>query len=101
MDDLRQSPSPTVKLRNSFAAALSDNGEDRSGRTVARGAAYITLDRLVKKGCLTSRMADASEERGGRARRYFAVTESGRGALREAKEALVQAWQGLEGVVER
>jgi PadR family transcriptional regulator len=83
-----------------YGMAVRDDLEDRSGRAVARGAVYITLDRLVKKGYLTSRLADATEARGGRARRYFAVTEAGRGALREAKDALVQAWQGLEGVVE-
>ena len=83
-----------------YGMAVRDDLEQRSGRDVARGAVYITLDRLVRKGYLTSRLGDASEERGGRARRYFTVTESGKQALRQAREALVSAWDGLEGVVE-
>ena len=85
---------------NAYGMAVRDELEDRSGRSAARGAVYITLDRLVKKGYLSSRLADPAQERGGRARRYFSVTDAGRAALREAKEALVQTWEGLEGVVE-
>ena len=83
-----------------YGMAVRDDLEERSGRDVARGAVYITLDRLVRKGYLTSRLGDASEERGGRARRYFTVTESGKQALRQAREALVSTWDGLEGAVE-
>ena len=83
-----------------YGMAVRDDLERRSGRDVARGAVYITLDRLVRKGYLTSRLGGASEERGGRARRYFTVTESGKQALRQARGALVSTWDGLEGVVE-
>ena len=82
-----------------YGMAVRDDLERRAGRDVARGAVYITLDRLVKKGYLTSELGDASAARGGRARRYFTVTQSGKEALRQAREALVSAWDGLEGAV--
>ena len=82
-----------------YGMAVRDDLEMRAGRDVARGAVYITLDRLVKKGYLTSELGDASEERGGRARRYFTVTQAGKRALRQAREALLSAWDGLEEAV--
>jgi len=54
----------------------------------------------VQKGYLESELGDPSAERGGRARRYFTVTEAGKAALRQARKALVSAWDGLEGAVE-
>ena len=86
---------------NAYGMAVRDNLQLRSGRSSARGAVYITLDRLVKKGYLTSRLADPSEERAGRARRYFDLTAEGLGALRQAREALVSTWDGLEGALEQ
>ncbi len=43
--------------------------EDRSGRSVSIGAVYATLDRLQTKGYISSRLADPSSVRRGRARR--------------------------------
>jgi DNA-binding PadR family transcriptional regulator len=83
-----------------YGLAVRDHLEERAGRSVARGAAYTTLDRLVSKGYLASRLADADETRAGRPRRYFTVTASGREALREARDAFVNVWSGLEAAVE-
>ena len=83
-----------------YGMAVRDELERRSGRDAARGAVYITLDRLVKKGYLESRLGRPTPERGGRSRRYFEVTPEGKAALREARDAMVSAWDGLERVVE-
>ncbi|MEE8584290.1 MAG: helix-turn-helix transcriptional regulator [Acidobacteriota bacterium] len=71
-----------------------------AGRRVARGAVYITLDRLVKKGCLSSRLGDPLPERGGRARRYFALTPPGKAALTASRQALLKLWEGHESALE-
>jgi len=83
-----------------YGLAVRDKLEERSGRAVARGAVYTTLDRLVAKGYLDARLDDGSEVRAGRRRRYFSLTDDGLAALREAREALVSTWEGLESVVE-
>jgi len=83
-----------------YGMAVRDELQSRAGRDVARGAVYITLDRLVKKGYLASSLGDKTPERGGRARRYFAVTSTGRDALKAARDALVSTWQGIEEAVE-
>jgi len=84
-----------------YGLAVRDQLEARAGRAVARGAVYTTLDRLVKKGYLDSRLADADANRAGRPRRYFTVTGPGRDALKEARDAFVSLWSGLEAAVER
>src|ERR687893_2737373 len=50
---------------DAYAVPIRELIEERTGRPVARGALYTGLDRLEGKGCLKSRMADATEERGG------------------------------------
>ena len=75
--------------------------EEHAGRRVARGAVYVTLDRLVKKGYLVSRLGDSTPERGGRAKRYFSMTDDGCSALRAAREALLGLWEGQESVLEK
>jgi DNA-binding PadR family transcriptional regulator len=61
---------------------------------------YVTLDRLEEKGMLRSRLADSTDERGGRPRRYVKVTPLGVRQLRESRTALLELWNGLEGVLE-
>jgi PadR family transcriptional regulator len=75
--------------------------EARAGRSVSRGALYVTLDRLEAKGHLRSRLADPTPERGGRAKRYFEVTTTGLRALQTSREALLRMWTGLEPVLEK
>jgi PadR family transcriptional regulator PadR len=67
---------------------------------VARGALYTALDRLEAKGCLRSRMSEPLPERGGRSRRYYTVTATGRGGLRASRAALLALWQGVESRLE-
>jgi DNA-binding PadR family transcriptional regulator len=69
--------------------------EARARRRVARGAVYMTLDRLEKKGLLTSYLTDPTPERGGRARRCYRVTKPAMAALRESRRALLRLWEGV------
>lgn len=68
---------------------------DRAKRSVARGALYTSLDRLEAKGLVTSRLGEPLAVRGGRARRYFAVSSRGFHALQTARTALASLSKGL------
>jgi DNA-binding PadR family transcriptional regulator len=70
--------------------------EQRTKRRVARGAVYMTLDRLEKKGLLTSYLTDPTPERGGRAKRCYRPTKPAREALQDSRKAFVALWQGAE-----
>jgi PadR family transcriptional regulator PadR len=69
---------------------------DRSGRSVARGALYVTLDRLESKGYLSSRVEAGGPARGGRPRRYYTVKASGLAQLRHSLDAFARMRDGLE-----
>lgn len=61
-------------------SVLEDDGE----RFTSIGSLYATLDRLERKGFVSSRQGEATPERGGRAKRYFKVEGAGLSALRES-----------------
>jgi PadR family transcriptional regulator PadR len=68
----------------------------RTGRDVSVGAIYTTLDRLKVKGYVTSRLAEPTSERGGRAKRFFRVTAKGTRAVNATHDALRSMSVGLE-----
>ena len=70
--------------------------EKRTGRDVAPAAIYIALRRLEDRGLLTSELRSASAEDGGRERRYFRITPEGMARMSEAREALMNLWDGME-----
>ena len=81
---------------SAYAVAMLDELERCTGRSIARGSVYITLDRLETKGYLKSWLADATPERGGRSKRYYALRPRAVDALRESRRALVALWSGFE-----
>ena len=68
----------------------------RTGRSISRSSLYITFDRLETRGFLCSRLADPSQQRGGRPRRYVAVTDRGIRALSAARLRMMAMWNGFE-----
>jgi DNA-binding PadR family transcriptional regulator len=77
-----------------YPPAVRAEIETRSGRRAARGAVYVTLDRLETKRLLTSRLHDA--DGGGRPRRYYRVSARGLQALRRALAGMQRMHHGLE-----
>src|SRR5215475_10615030 len=78
-----------------YGVPIADTIEEASGREVAAGSIYITLDRLESKGLVTSRLGESTPERGGRAKTYFHVTGKGVQAVRVAQQTLVKLWSGV------
>jgi PadR family transcriptional regulator PadR len=68
---------------------------ERTGRDVAIGAVYATLDRLERKGFVSSRLGEATPERGGRAKRYFDIEAPGIKALEESWRMSDRMREGL------
>lgn len=58
-----------------------------TGRSIAMGAIYTTLDRLEEKGYVRSWQGEPTAQRGGRAKRFFVLTGVGEQALRDAENA--------------
>ena len=91
----------TLRLGDgAYAPAILDEIERRTGRPPSAGSVYVTLDRLEEKGLIRSRLEAGGEERGGRPRRYVAVTAAGLRRVRASRAALVALWRGLEGLLD-
>jgi PadR family transcriptional regulator, regulatory protein PadR len=84
-----------------YAVPMRQAIEEAAARSVSRGALYTTLERLEAKGLLSSRMGEPTIDRGGRARRYHAVTPAGLRALRAARDAVSRLSTGVESMLGR
>ena len=79
-----------------YTLAIVDDIQERTGRSVRRSAVYMTVQRLEKKGLITTWLGEARPERGGKARRHVRVEEAGARAVHESRTALERMWGGLE-----
>jgi PadR family transcriptional regulator PadR len=70
--------------------------EDRTGRDVSIGAVYATLDRMEMKALVKSSLGEPSAERGGRAKRTFQLTATGRKSLASTQKSLRGMLDGLD-----
>jgi PadR family transcriptional regulator, regulatory protein PadR len=80
--------------REAYGVPIATEIADRTGREMLLGSVYAILDRLEAKGLVSSRIGDATPERGGRAKRYFNLTAQGVRHVREAQRAL-EVWVDL------
>jgi DNA-binding PadR family transcriptional regulator len=78
-----------------YGVPISEAIEESSGKEVAIGSVYITLERLEGKGLVSSRLGEPTAERGGRAKTYFKVTAKGLREVRNAQRTLVNLWTGV------
>lgn len=86
-----------LRLReNAYGVTIRSEISVRTGRRTTRGALYTTLDRLEDKGLVRSKMGDPTPMRGGRAKRYYAVSAAGIRAIAQAQRAYREMLDGLE-----
>ena len=78
-----------------YGVLIAREIERTGGRRVLLGAAYTALDRLERKGFVTSALGDPTPERGGRAKRFFEVTPAGLQAVKDTQHALVALWTDI------
>jgi len=78
-----------------YGIAIKDELVGQTGKNASIGALHSALDRLERKGYLSSEMRGATAERGGRRKRYFSITYQGKTALRESRDLREQMWDAL------
>lgn len=69
--------------------------ESVTNRSPAIGAVHATLERLERKGLVSSWIGEPTAERGGKAKRHFKIEAAGLRALREARMTLDRLHAGL------
>ncbi|HNP18694.1 MAG TPA: helix-turn-helix transcriptional regulator [Fulvivirga sp.] len=69
-----------------YAVAILNVIKEQTGRNIDVTAIHSVLRRLEKKGFITSSMGGATQERGGRRKKLFVLSQAGRRALDESME---------------
>ena len=77
---------------SAYGVSIQQELEEKCKRSISIGALHSTITRLEEKGLLKSWMGGATQERGGRSKRYFEVTQAGKKALTEAKNLRDELW---------
>ncbi len=69
-----------------YGVTIKEALEEQTGRAPSIGALHSALYRLEDKGYITSTEGGATTERGGRRKKFYKLTASGRKALEAAHE---------------
>jgi DNA-binding PadR family transcriptional regulator len=84
-----------VLLPEAYSVAIAEELEQQTGKTITTGAVHAALQRLEDKGMVSSRMGEATAERGGRRKRIFKVTVAGSRMLHEVREVRNNLWDRI------
>jgi PadR family transcriptional regulator PadR len=80
---------------DAYGVIIWEQLQQQTGRSITISAVHATLYRLEEKGYLTSQLGGATAERGGRRKRFFALTALGSKALLEIQAMRQQLWQAI------
>ena len=73
---------------DAYGVTIRTQIEARTGRAVSPGALYTALDRLEKRGLVTSRLGEPTPQRGGKRKRLYTVLPAGERALARVYESM-------------
>lgn len=79
-----------------YGMAILDELGRTTGVDAAVGSVYAALDRLERRGLVSSTVGAPTPSRGGRAKRFFSLSPAGSIALERTRSALDALWDGLE-----
>jgi len=75
-----------------YGVSIQLDLEKRCNRNISIGALHSTITRLEEKGYLKSWVGGATQERGGRSKRYYEITQAGKKAVSETKSMRDELW---------
>jgi DNA-binding PadR family transcriptional regulator len=78
-----------------YGVAITQKLIDLTAREISISAVHATLHRLEEKGFLRSQTGGATQERGGRRKRFFTLTASGTKAIREIRDLRAEFWKHI------
>lgn len=87
-----------VLYENAYGVAIKAEIEKQAGRRLNISAVHAVLKRLEEKALIRSTMGGATTERGGRRKRLFSLTATGKKALEHANEIRNQLYQQIPKV---
>ena len=87
-----------VLFPEAYGVSVMDEIDKQVGRSLNISAVHSVLTRLEDKGFLKSKMSEPTEERGGRRKRIFLITASGKRAIEEVNEIRNQLYNQIPKV---
>lgn len=88
-----------VLFDKAYGNAILEEIENRTQRNINLSAIHAALYRLEDKGFLSARKGDPSAVRGGKRKKYYALTTYGMKALHEAKQLRDGLWESIPTIV--
>ncbi|MFC2134335.1 PadR family transcriptional regulator [Bacteroidota bacterium] len=83
---------------NSYLIRIRELLIENTGRDWSISSVYVPLDRLTKEEYLKERIGNPTAKRGGKAIKYYQLTDEGMNALAKLKALNETMWKGLEGL---
>jgi len=84
------------KLRdNAYGVTIRKHLSQSTNKYWSIGAIYDVLDRLTRKGCVSTIDSEPIKERGGKSKRYYRITKRGFEALEEVRSLHKKTWSKL------
>lgn len=85
-----------LRLENeAYCVPIREQIIETTGKDWSFGSIYIPLNRLEEKGYITSSLGESTNERGGRAKRYYVLTDKGKEILKESRDLQNRMWDGI------
>jgi DNA-binding PadR family transcriptional regulator len=80
---------------NAYTLSILDQVSKVTGYKWQVGAIYVPLEKLRKKGYLKKLKGEPTNERGGRSKYLYELTDAGKKALKEIKHVQETVWSGV------
>jgi len=81
---------------NAYGVTIRKEVSRATGKEWSIGAIYDPLYRLEQKGLVESTFSEPIQERGGRSKRLFCLTQEGKKQLAAHKAVRDKLWNGIE-----
>ena len=78
-----------------YGVPIAREIEESSGSAFLVASVYAALQRLELKGLVVSRLGEPTAERGGKAKKFFAITSTGIAEVLRTQASLSKLWGGL------
>ena len=80
---------------NAYGVTIAEMLTQTSGKKCVLGGVYIPLERLEKKGYLSSFLGKSTKKRGGRSKRLYKLTKDGFDVLIKTKAQEQSIWANI------
>ena len=90
-----------VLYPEAYGVAIKNHIESLTERKVTLSTIHASLHRLQNKGFLSSKFGESTNERGGKRKKIFTITNAGSNALRASRNWREKLWATIPDVALR